>query len=37
VRNYKIEIEIYEGKGGSLQKDEDGIIYPNVVEEGICA
>ena len=34
---YKIEIEIYEGKGGELQKDEEGIIYPDVVKEGICA
>ena len=33
----KIEIEIYEGKGGELQKDELGIIYPDVVKEGICA
>ena len=34
---YKIEIEIYEGKGGELEKDDDGIIYPDVVKEGICA
>lgn len=34
---YKIEIEIYEGKGGQLEKDEFGIIYPDVVKEGICA
>ena len=34
---YKIEIEIYEGKGGQLEKDEHGIIYPDVVKEGICA
>jgi hypothetical protein len=34
---YKIEIEIYEGKGGELQMDEIGIIYPDVVKEGICA
>ncbi len=25
MRNYKIEIEIYEGKGGQLQKDDDGV------------
>lgn len=37
MRTYKIEIEIYEGKGGQLQKDEDGIIYPDIVGEGICA
>jgi len=34
---YKIEIEIYEGKGGQLKKDEHGISYPNIVKEGICA
>ena len=34
---YKIEIEIYEGKGGELEQDEFGIIYPDVVKEGICA
>lgn len=34
---YTIEIEIYEGKGGELEKDESGIIYPDVVKEGICA
>jgi hypothetical protein len=28
---YKIEIEIYEGKGGELQKDGEEIIYPDVV------
>jgi uncharacterized repeat protein (TIGR04076 family) len=33
---YKIEIEIYEGKGGELEQDELGIIYPDVVKEGIC-
>ena len=37
MSNYKIEIEIYEGKGGSLQKDGDRIIYPDIVGEGICA
>jgi len=37
VKNYKIEIEIYEGKGGRLQKDGDRIIYPDIVGEGICA
>jgi hypothetical protein len=37
MRNYKIEIEIYEGKGGELLTDELGIIYPDVVKEGICA
>jgi len=37
MSDYKIEIEIYEGKGGHLQKDGDTIIYPDVVKEGICA
>ena len=37
MKAYKIEIEIYEGKGGSLQKDENGIVYPDIVGEGICA
>jgi hypothetical protein len=34
---YKIAIEIYGGKGGELKKDEEGIIYPDMVKEGICA
>lgn len=33
---YKIEIEIFEGKGGELLKKGNKIIYPNVVKEGIC-
>ena len=37
VNNYKIEIEIYEGKGGQLRKEGDKIIYPDLVKEGICA
>jgi len=37
MSDYKIEIEIYEGKGGHLQKDGDTIIVPDVVKEGICA
>ncbi len=37
MSDYKIEIEIYEGKGGKLKKDGDEIIYPDVVKEGICA
>lgn len=37
MSDYKIEIEIYEGKGGSLRKDGDTIIYPDLVREGICA
>ena len=34
---YKIEVEIFEGKGGKLEQDEFGIIYPDVAAEGICA
>ena len=34
---YKIEIEIYAGKGGELKKGKRGILYPEVVKEGICA
>ena len=34
---YKIEIEIFEGKGGRLQKHGDEIVYPDLVKEGICA
>jgi uncharacterized repeat protein (TIGR04076 family) len=37
MSDYKIEIEIYEGKGGQLRKKGDRIIYPDVVKEGICA
>ena len=37
MSDYKIEIEIYEGQGGHLQKDGDTIIVPDVVKEGICA
>jgi len=34
---YKIELEIYEGQGGQLEKDGDEIVYPDLVQEGICA
>ena len=37
MSDYKIEIEIFEGKGGHLQKDSDTIIAPDLVQEGICA
>ena len=37
MSDYQIEIEIYEGKGGDLKKDGDTVIYPDLVEEGICA
>ncbi|UCF71692.1 MAG: hypothetical protein JSW49_05325 [candidate division WOR-3 bacterium] len=36
-KRYKIEIEIFEGKGGQLQKDGNEIIYPDLIREGICA
>lgn len=34
---YKIEIEIYEGEGGELRKEEGRIVRPDFVREGICA
>jgi len=37
MKNYKIEIEIFEGKGGKLQKKGDEIICPDFAKEGICA
>jgi hypothetical protein len=37
MQNYKIEIEIFEGKGGKLCKEGDKIIYPELEKEGICA
>ena len=37
MSRYKIEIEIFEGKGGRLQKDGDQVIYPDLIKEGICA
>jgi uncharacterized repeat protein (TIGR04076 family) len=37
MNNYKFEIEIYEGKEGTLQKDGDEIIFPDLAKEGICA
>ncbi len=33
---YKLEIEIFEGKGGQLRKEGDTIIYPDLDKEGIC-
>jgi hypothetical protein len=37
MSDYKIDIEIYEGKGGHLKKEGDTVIYPDIVKEGICA
>lgn len=37
MNQYKIEIEIFEGKGGELRKDGDKVIYPELEKEGICA
>ena len=37
MREYEIEIEIFEGKGGQLKKHGDEIIYPELEKEGICA
>jgi hypothetical protein len=37
MKKYKIEIEIFEGKGGKLKKEGDRIIYPDLEKEGICA
>ena len=38
MKRYKIEIEIFEGKGGQLRKEGEVVIYPESLEkEGICA
>ena len=38
MNRYKLEIEIFEGKGGQLRKEGNKIIYPESLEnEGICA
>ncbi len=34
MRKYKIELEIYEGKGGRPRADG---AHPDLVKEGICA
>jgi uncharacterized repeat protein (TIGR04076 family) len=34
---YRLEIEIFEGRGGQLQKKDDQIVYPDLEKEGICA
>jgi len=37
MSDFRIEIEIFEGRGGQLQKDADEIIWPDYVKEGLCA
>jgi uncharacterized repeat protein (TIGR04076 family) len=37
MSGYKIEIEIFEGKGGELRKEDGEIVYPDIEKEGICA
>lgn len=34
---YKIEIEIFEGDGGTLRKEGDRIVMPDIVREGLCS
>lgn len=34
MRNYRIELEIYEGQGGQLRTDGT---HPDLAKEGICA
>jgi hypothetical protein len=37
MSEYQIEIEIYEGRGGQLQKERDEVVRPDFVKEGLCA
>lgn len=37
MSEYRIEIEIFEGKGGELRKEDGEIVYPDLEKEGICA
>jgi hypothetical protein len=37
MNKYKIEIEIFEGKGDQLSKEGGEIIYPDLTKKGICA
>lgn len=37
MNGYKIEIEIFEGRGGQLRREGDRIVYPDLLQEGVCA
>ena len=37
MSEYKIEIEIFEGKGGQLRREDGEIVYPDLERKGICA
>ncbi len=37
VSKYDIALEIYEGKGGELRKEDGQVVSPNFGKEGICA
>ncbi len=34
---YRIELEIFEGRGGQLCREGDRIVHPDLAQEGICA
>lgn len=37
MKKYRIDIEIFEGKGGHLKIENGEIVYPDCEKEGICA
>ena len=37
MSKYKIDLEIFEGKGGCLQSEAGEVVTPNFSKEGICA
>lgn len=37
MADYKMEIEIFEGKGGQLCVEGETTVYPDVVKGGVCA
>ena len=37
MSKYKIELEVFEGKGGCLQTENGQAVTPNFGKEGICA